>query len=500
MGKFKVLLVYPNLMLVSTLPNNIALLSACLKENGNEVELFDTTLYRTAEKSNDEMRVDRMQVRNFDIKKRGVTLRENDVYDDFVNVVKSYNPDLIAVSVLDDTVEMGLELIKRAGCKEKKIPTIFGGVHAYFNADKLLQNSGVDMVCVGEGEVTLKEVCDCLKDNKPLRGVPNLWFKEDGTIIKNDLAPPVDINILPFEDFSIFEKQRFYRPMQGKIVKTLPVNFDRGCPFQCTFCNAPSIANLYRQVSKKPYFRRKSIDRIYRELKYQTERYDLDFLYFNSETFLSMPVKELKQFAEMYSEFRLPFWCQTRIETVADEKIKILKDMNCDRISVGLEHGNEKFRKSVLKKIFDNQDALKAFGIFKKYEMRVSVNNIIGFPEETRSLIFDTIDLNRQVETDSVNGFVFQPYIGTQLHKYCIEKGYLSNGYIDPEKRTPIGESILNMPQISKEEISGLLRTFVLYVKMPKSYYPKIRVAEQLNEKGDKALAELRNIFFEKYF
>ena len=57
MGEFRVLLVYPNLMLVSQLPNNIALLAACLKDAGCNVKVFDATLYRTAEKTNDEMRV-----------------------------------------------------------------------------------------------------------------------------------------------------------------------------------------------------------------------------------------------------------------------------------------------------------------------------------------------------------------------------------------------------------------------------------------------------------
>jgi radical SAM superfamily enzyme YgiQ (UPF0313 family) len=502
MKPFKVLLVYPNLMLVSTLPNNIALLSACLKEDGIEVKLFDATLYCTAEKSNDEMRVERMQVRRFDIKEQGVTLKEEDIYSDFRFTVDAYQPDLIGMSIVDDTVRMGLELIRNAECKQRQIPVIFGGIHAYFNAENLIQDDIVDMVCTGEGEETFKEVCRCLKNDLSLKRIPNLWFKKaNGELIKNPIAPPLDINELPFEDFSIFEEQRFYRPMQGRIVKTLPINFDRGCPFNCTFCDAPAIKNMYKNTGGLPYFRQKTIHRIHEEMKYQLERYNVNYMYFNSETFLAMPLKNLKEFADMYSEFRLPFWCQTRIETVSDEKIKLLKEMNCDRVSVGIEHGNEQFRRKILKKNFSNAQVIRAFEIFNKYEMKVSVNNIIGFPDETRELIFDTIRLNRQIKADSVNGFIFQPYTGTALEKYCIEKGYYSPPHnSDREGGTPIGDSVLNMPQISKEELGGLLRTFVLYVKMPESYYPKIKKAEHLNEEGDAALAELRDVFFEKYF
>ena len=496
MKRTKVLFVYPNLMLVSLLPNNLALLSACLKKEGYDVRIFDTTLYKTTEKTNDEMRVERMQVRDFNIDEVGIEIKKSDVYKSFAKTVEEYGPDLIGVSVVDDTVEMGLDLIKKADCKN--IPVIFGGVHAILNAEKLIKKEQVDIVCIGEGEEPIVELCNCLRTNTSYDHIKNLWIKKkNGKIIKNPLKPPVNINDLPAEDFSVFEKQRIFRPMQGKMLAIIPINFDRGCPYRCTFCDAPALHDLYKKNGFK-YYRVKSTEKIYKEMKYQTSKFDVSFFYFNSETFLTMSVEKLKEFAEMYSEFNLPFWCQTRIETISDEKIKILKEMNCDRISVGIEHGNEEFRRKILNKNFTNKQVIDAFKIFDKYGINVSVNNMIGFPGETRKLVFDTINLNRQIKTDSVNGFVFQPYSGTYLRDYCIKKGYLSSDSTDIDN--PIGGSVLTMPQLSREEIEGLLRTFVLYVKLPEEYYPKIREAEQLNEKGDLVLEELREIFFNEYF
>jgi len=503
MEKFKVLLVYPNLMLVSTLPNNIALLASCIKKEGHDVKVFDTTLYQTTEITNDELRVERMQVRPFDMKKRGVETKGGDVYEDFIKVVDGYKPNLIAVTVVDDTVEMGLSLIDSLDFKNKNIPIVFGGVHVFFNKEELIKNENIDMLCIGEGEETIVELCYALKNGLSAENIKNLWVKKkNGKVIKNQLRPPVDINNLPFEDFTVFEKKRLYRPMQGKIVSTVPINFDRGCPYQCTFCDAPSINKMFQEIGCYNYYRQKNIERIRSEIQYQVKKHNIEYLYFNSETFLSMPIQKLKEFAKMYSEFKIPFWCQTRIETVTEEKMKLLKEMNCDRISVGIEHGNENFRKNMLKKTFSNKDIIRAFEILNTYKLKVSVNNMIGFPDETRELIFDTINLNRKIKADSVNGFIFQPYLGTALREYCVKKGYLSNRRIaiGSSEGTPIGTSPLKMPQISKEELEGLLRTFVLYIKMPKSYFPKIKKAEQLNEEGNKVLSELREIFFKKYF
>ena len=68
---FKVLLVYPNYSMVNLLPTNIGILTACLKQNGFTVDLFDTTYYRTAEKTLDEIRVETLQVRKFDLSEMG---------------------------------------------------------------------------------------------------------------------------------------------------------------------------------------------------------------------------------------------------------------------------------------------------------------------------------------------------------------------------------------------------------------------------------------------
>ena len=59
---------------------------------------------------------------------------------------------------------------------------------------------------------------------------------------------------------------------------------------------------------------------------------------------------------------------------------------------------------------------------------------------------------------------------------------------------------ILDMPQFPAEEIKGLVRTFPLYVKMPETYFEKIRIAEHRTGEGEKAFAELRDIYLKTYF
>ena len=58
----------------------------------------------------------------------------------------------------------------------------------------------------------------------------------------------------------------------------------------------------------------------------------------------------------------------------------------------------------------------------------------------------------------------------------------------------------LNMPQISRDEIKGLRRTFALYARMPKEYWPMIERAEKFDEEGNRIFEDLKKIYQKTYF
>ena len=55
-------------------------------------------------------------------------------------------------------------------------------------------------------------------------------------------------------------------------------------------------------------------------------------------------------------------------------------------------------------------------------------NNIIGFPTETREMIFETVELVRKLKSIDVNAFTFTPYHGTVLRGLCERKKYVEKG------------------------------------------------------------------------
>jgi radical SAM superfamily enzyme YgiQ (UPF0313 family) len=491
---FKVLFIYPNTMMATLVPLSISVLYPCLKSKGFQVELFDTTYYKTEEKSFEEKRVELLQIKEFHLEEKGVTLKETDIHEDLIQKVKSYKPNLIAVTLVEDVFPLALSLLE--SIKQFDIPVIAGGVFATL-ASEVINQENIDMICIGEGEEALVELCEKMYADEDYSTMPNLWVKKDGKIIKNQMRKVVDLDKLPYLDYDAFEKKRLYRPMYGKIYTMIHFEIDRGCPFDCTYCEAPAIRKKYLEETGCVYYRRKSAERLEKELTHLVKKYKPDYVNFNSESFLARSTKELEEFAEMYKKISLPFWCQSRPETVTDEKIKILKEMNCKNLQFGIECGNEEFRAKVLNRHYSNKQMIEAFKTVEKYGIDYTVNNIIGFPDETRELIFETIQINRQINPTTINCFFFTPYKGTRLYQYCLEKGYLDK---DTKVHQVVDSAPLKMDSITYKELKGLQRTFPLYAKMPEREFDKIRVAEKFDEKGNKMFQELRKVYYERHF
>ncbi len=495
---FKVLLIYPNLRGMNMLPPAIGLLSSVLKRAGFTVKLFDTTYYKDIDgkgADSDGSKAEQLMARPFTMPQQ-VSCKTSSCFEDFKEEVEAFGPDLMALSATEDMFPLGIKLLQQV--RRHKIPTIVGGVFATFAPKLALGYPEIDIVCKGEGEEALLLLCQRMSKGQDYEDINNLWIKRKDGSIKVNPTRMVDMNANPLIDMTIFEEARFYRPMGGKVYRMFPVETHRGCPYQCTYCNSPSQMEMYKKEEGKSYLRRKTFENLRRELLFYKNEMKAEYLYFWADTFFSWKQGEFEEFCEIYKEIRLPFWCQTRIETVNYDRMKMLKDVGCARLSFGLEHGNEEFRRTHLKRQVTNDLMIKNFKIVNEAGIPFSVNNIMGFPHETPELAFDTIEFNRQVDSTDRNAFCFTPFHGTPLRTICEQLGFINN--TDLVRSVVTGGSLLNMPQFSQKRVQALTKTFNMYVKFPKSRWPEIAKAEEETAEGKRIYDQLRTEFVDRYF
>ena len=190
----------------------------------------------------------------------------------------------------------------------------------------------------------------------------------------------------------------------------------------------------------------------------------------------------------------------TRAETINEYRAAGLEEMNMLRMNIGIEHGNYDYRRKYLKRNVKDEVQIRAFEIAAEHKYASCANSIIGMPDETRDLIFDTIKLIRKLpkSIDATGAFIFAPYHGTPLRDLAVKKGYLRDDEIASVSNTA-HHSMLTMPTISKEEISGLVRTYSFYTKFPESRFNEIKVAEKFTKEGDAMLKKLGEEFDQTY-
>ena len=160
-----VLFIYPNTFGMN-IPLAIAMFSALLKREGHRIDIFDTTYYSVDHGiDSDGSKMEKLNVVPYSMESKGIRLKNSDWKEDIQIKIKKFKPDLIAISSTEDMWELAMRVMREiADYKiQNKIPVIAGGVFPTFAPDICIKEDLVDIVCVGEGENALIDLCKKLK-------------------------------------------------------------------------------------------------------------------------------------------------------------------------------------------------------------------------------------------------------------------------------------------------------------------------------------------------
>lgn len=486
--------VYVNDRMRTMIPLNISYLVAALKNAGYSAHIFDTSFYKELDRISEERKKEEagiFQAVNYE--SIGVVLKESTLTEDLLLDIEKEKPNLIVFSVFSQSKCLNFKLAEIIKKAHPQIPIIFGGIHVNIEPEKILSLPFVDYVCVGEGEELIAELADSLFDRKPVDTLLNLGYKKNNEIFINNCRPLSDLDQVPFQDWDGFEQYHQYGPFRGTLYKMGLVEATRTCPYNCTYCGNGIIKKQYRKSGQKISYRHKSPDRLIKELEYYKKRHGTNFINFVDGTFLAQDESVLEELMPKYREkINLPFFCDATVHCVTPRKVELLKEMGCVCLNMGIETGNEEYRKKYLGRFMSNEKIIKAFHMAKDVGLETRSYNIIGLPFQTRKEIMDTIELSRVCGVGSVSLSIFMPYEGTALRETCIQEGL-----IQPDQDI-VGDGtnpIIKNPNLTDDELIGLYNTFAIYVLAPSNLYPLIKIAEDNSDFSVKLRKYLIDIY-----
>jgi len=344
-------------------------------------------------------------------------------FNNTIRLLEREDPDLIGLSFTTNQKKYVRCFLKTARLSAKL--KIAGGVHCTMVKEGVFEEfPEIDGVCIGEGEIPLKQLCQRLEKNEDYLSTSSFYFRTKDGIIKNSIAPLKDIEAMPLPDYSPFN----YHKIISDSGECFPMMLSRGCPYGCYYCCNRTLRQIYPNRAK--YVRFPSVQHSIKIIKNNLLLYPkTEKIAFADDTF-TLNRKWLYSFCKIYKEeIGLPFLCNGRVETIDDETVRCLKDAGCMSIDFGVESGNEWLREHILNRKHSNERIKDAFRATKKYDIKSFSFNIVGLPFETADMAQETVNLNLELQPNFGKSFYFFPYPGTKLYQMCHDYGLVRDNY-----------------------------------------------------------------------
>ncbi|MBU1652367.1 B12-binding domain-containing radical SAM protein [bacterium] len=392
-----------------------------------------------------------------------------DKYELCVGAIESWNPEMVGYCIFTGYHKNLIELNRKL--KENfDFISVFGGPHATFFPEIIDQHPSIDLVSRGESEWAILEMIERIEQRQDFSDVQNFWVRKNGEIFRNPVRPlEMDLDRIPFPAHDLF--YQFPEARRGKIRVIMTA---RGCPYSCTYCYNYKMKELYKDCGVN-HLRHRSVDNTLEEIRYLKKNFPFDLVYFGTDCFTANK-DWVYEFCEKYPrEFDMKFTCASRPETADPDVMKALKEAGCFCIFMGLESGDDAFRKRMLNRRMADERILQAAENIHNAGLNLYTFNMMGLPGETLEQAYKTIDLNIRTKTDYTWVSTFQPYPRTKLTDYAIEKGYF-NGDFDKVPMGWYGRSALNSP--IKSELERLRTLASLMVEWPWLYRFRSRLVK----------------------
>lgn len=405
----------------------LAYLSANLKKHGHQVSLFHI---------------------NHEISKEEYTAK-----------LRSYSFDLVGFTAFSNQHHLIRNYAKWTKEYSDAL-TVYGGVHPTVDPENAISLDGIDMICLGEAEDAMVELCQALQCGADYSDLLSFWIKKDNEIKRNQIRSiRQDLDSLPFPDISIFNLKN---TVQWKI-KALEILATRGCSFNCTYCCNHQYRKLYGASN---YVRYRSVDNIIQEIKWRLEQVpDFNHIVMLDDTFGQKKDLLLEFCSRMKSEIGLPWRTNTHANVLDEETILAMKNSGCRKISIGIESGDSELRKSILNRKLDDKTIIKAADMCHRHGIEVMTYNMVGIPFENRSKALKTIKLNAKakIPPNLIHMSILQPYPNTKIYDICVKNGFIQRNEI-PDSY--FSATILNQPSMDKTEVIFIFEYFYAFLKL----------------------------------
>jgi len=344
-------------------------------------------------------------------------------YSDFDEYMKDNHFDLIGFQAFTydlNSIRTHIDIIRKY---DKKVLIMVGGAHPSgdpIGTLKYLKHA--DFALKGEGEIGFEKFLKNLArtgngglktDYEALKGIPGLIFRDHETnVCVNEPSYVEDLDSLDFPTWELIDPRSYPEASHGAFARQFPVApiiITRGCPYRCTFCAGKAITGNK--------IRKRSIDNVWAEVEYLTERFDIKELLIEDENF-TLHKDLLNEFClkaiNSKKKISWSFPSGVRLETLSADNLRLMEEAGCYSMALGIEFGSQRIHDLTKKGL--KIDLIKdKIALVSKTRIKTTGFFLLGIPGETNEDIRSTIKFSLDLKINRAQFNNFMPLPGSEL-------------------------------------------------------------------------------------
>ena len=249
---------------------------------------------------------------------------------------------------------------------------------------------------------------------------------------------------------------------------TFSIQFSRGCPFSCDFCNVTAL------LGHRP--RTKTAAQIIAELE---SLYALGWrksIFFVDDNFIGNKKQIKSEILPALIEWRkgktgMPFSTEVSINLVDDEELlNLMTQAGFDTVFVGIETPNEGSLTECSKNQNRGRDLVESVKQLQRAGLQVQGGFIVGFDNDTPSIFQQQIDFIQKSGIVTAMVGLLQAPPGTRLYERMRKEGRLVNEMSGDN----VDGSTNIIPMMGLETLQEGYRKLLAQIYAPKLYYERV--------------------------
>jgi radical SAM superfamily enzyme YgiQ (UPF0313 family) len=241
----------------------------------------------------------------------------------------------------------------------------------------------VDVVCWGEGEITLLEILSCLKKSGKFSEIQGISF-ENGNgeiVVTNPRSLITDLDNLPFPEYKLRDYYDYTLTLAKRPFASVITS--RGCYYKCAFCSSP--AHWRGKV------RQRSVENVISWLRNLTETQGVKFVQFVDDVF-GQDSKWLNEFCRRMKQERFDLHWMADLHPLSLRKKKRhyllkLREIGCVLLSYGAQSSDKDILARINRDSEEPEELKEHLSICNQIGIKTVLTYIFGLPGETKESI-----------------------------------------------------------------------------------------------------------------